>query len=544
MAANFWMVALFASFATVYPLARFARNHRSRSESRTWVGPGRPLLFPCQITHTQHLTRKHVSETSELLVGTPGYWNGRAGGSISVGRRVPSFTPWHTIDVADYLAQRHARLGCRDKVDEFLESQGVEASRYPYAYLVTAPNLTGCSWNSISFWYLYSAGKQLEAIVTEVGDFSNRKRRYFLTPSDKCTEGTSNDSRITSSVFAPHAKTRVDGTNGSCFYSRDRSCSLVARDPLSLNMEGRGPIDNTLEFMSSDGHVNLHAQIVSAGEEAIDPAQLTLIQMLPHLLILWRNKITPQVWTARKAVARFFQWKHNMWCCPGLSNQNASRSATQTERELEYIFRKYLRYLIKQSSSSLSVRYISDALPVAVDEQMLSIMAEKEPDSVEHLEFKVLTPAFYPRFVHYAHDFEAIFCELNDHHTIWLSNPALLPRLVLKKPPPILTTESYLDYGCFTVIKKLRRLPEKIKRPPVSSRATTMQSLGDIRRFRLSSMDGYVLSHEDDKTRCLYRKIVLKLFIADRIAWGGMGMLQLLILLFRLLLAWIIVSPP
>lgn len=65
--------------------------------------------------------------------------------------------------------------------------------------------------------------------------------------------------------------------------------------------------------------------------------------------------------------------------------------------------------------------------------------------------------------------------------------------------------------------KNFRRRPEKVERLLTSSQIATVQPSEDIRGVRLSSMDEYVLAHEDERTRCLYRRLVLKLFIAYRI---------------------------
>lgn len=53
-------------------------------------------------------------------------------------------------------------------------------------------------------------------------------------------------------------------------------------------------------------------------------------------------------------------------------------------------------------------------------------------------------------------------------------------------------------------------------------------------------MDGYVLAHEDPEARTAYRTLVLKLFIADRIALGSMDLLRLEIFVTRGLLAWLV----
>jgi hypothetical protein len=68
--------------------------------------------------------------------------------------------------------------------------------------------------------------------------------------------------------------------------------------------------------------------------------------------------------------------------------QSIGRHATKVECSLEPIFRNYLRFLVEQSLSSLSVRYVPDGVPDATGEQMLSAAAEGKPDTAEQLEFQ------------------------------------------------------------------------------------------------------------------------------------------------------------
>ncbi|KAI8946940.1 hypothetical protein F4801DRAFT_31735 [Xylaria longipes] len=535
-----WALALFALFATAcFLFLPLVWDYGRRAKSPTWIGPGRPLLFPCRITNTTLFPKKRSFDYSTLLIGVPVGWTGVAGGLISVDCQVPGFKSWYTIDAVDYLIPGSSHLRLRGKLDGFLASQGIEVSRYPYAYLVTTTRSIGSGRNPVSFWYLYSAEKQLVAIITEVDDAFGKRLAQFLMRDDKYIDDVNCDSSVMSSGSG---KPGHKDHRGSPFIFRNGICSLVASDPLSSNMEGMGPINNTVDLVSSEGHAKPLAQITSTGE-AIDPILLPLMQKLLFMLRWQWSRITAFPWIAKEAASLLVRRGLDVWEHPTLLKESITRDTTETERGLELVFRNYLRYLVKQSSSSLSVRYVPAGVPYAIDEEMLSTAAEGKPDTAKRLEFKVLTPAFYSRFVYYAHDFEAMFCEFNENRTIWLSEPTLLPKLVLKRPSPPLSTASYLDYAYFTAIRKLRKLPEKIQRPLASRQIATTQSLGDIRDFRLSSMDGYVLAHEEDKTRYLYRHLVLKLFIADRVAWGSISILSLGTLFLRVLLAWVIVLP-
>ncbi|KAI1142481.1 hypothetical protein F5Y05DRAFT_402294 [Hypoxylon sp. FL0543] len=513
-----------------------------------WDGPGRPLLFPCRTTHARLFPKKHSFVYSYLLVGIPVGWTGAAGGMISNDEHGTRASGWYKIDAADYLERGGGHLGLRGKLSAYLESQGVDASRYPYAYLVTAAKFLGYHFNPVSFWYLYSADKSLAAVILEVNNTFDERRMYFLetedatksieAPEDDSPEGASRACRFDDSK--PLRRMWPKDFHVSPFNSRKGAYSLIAHDPLNPNMEGRGPINNTINLISSKDHAKLVARIFSDGD-AIDPTKMSSLQKFRFLASWWWVGFVTFPRILKEATLLFFQKKLHVWYRPEPLKTSIGRHADKTERRLEPLFRRYLKHLVEQSPGPLSVKYVPSGIADAPVEIMMSASAREKPDPVDEMEFKVLTPVFYSRFVYYAHDFEAIFSELNENKTIWVSNPKLLPKLFIKKDPPLpLQTASYLDYGVFTAIKNLRQRPERLERPLTSSQAgTATHSLKDIRGFRLSSMDGYVLSHEDSEARQVYRNSVLKLFIADRIALGNVDILQLEHWILRLLLAWV-----
>jgi hypothetical protein len=389
----------------------------------------------------------------------------------------------------------------------------------------------------MSIWYLYSAEKQLMAIITEVSNAFQQQRLYFLGPRDNDVSDRGKADRVLNagaSTGLPRRGFERQDPDTTPFESQTGAYRLVASDPLSPNMEGLGLIDTTISLISSSSDAK-HVDRILSNHEPIDILKFSFLTKLGFLLRWWWAELIAFLRIRMSAAMVSGTQKSRDWYHPGNSGRSTCRNATREERELELVFRKYLRYLVKQSPSSLRVRYVSGDVYPALNEQILSGAAEMGPETAENLVFKVLTPTFYSRFVYYAHDFEAFFCELNESCTIWLSNPRLLPKLVLKKPAPPLITNSYVDYGCFSAIKKLR------KRPPVLGQLAAAQAPEDIRGFRLSAMDGFVLSNEGAIIRRRYRCNVLKLFIADRVAWSSMRILRLETVLLRLLIALIFV---
>ncbi|KAM5352434.1 hypothetical protein ACJ41O_005157 [Fusarium nematophilum] len=308
-------------------------------------------------------------------------------------------------------------------------------------------------------------------------------------------------------------------------------------------MVGFRGIDITINLGSSKGHPKLVARIFSEGQ-ALDPHALNAIQRLKFILgWFWVGFVTfPRI--VKEAAVLFYNRGLHVWYRPEPLKESMGRLADSTERQLEDVFRKYLGHLVRQSTAPISVKYIPSGVSEVVEEVFRSPSAVDSPVPTDHLEIQILTPVFYSRFIHYAHDFEAIFCELTESCTLSVDNPELLPKIFLKRTGPPLQASSLVDYLCFQLIKSLRRRPGKIERPltsadPVSS--SPSQAL-DIRGFRMSSMDAFVLEQDDVRLKKAYRAAAARLFIADRVAFGSTDLLDMMELVGRLGASWILAS--
>lgn len=326
-----------------------------------------------------------------------------------------------------------------------------------------------------------------------------------------------------------------------------------------------GHLDGTITLKSSKDHVKLIARLFAEGDP-LDPSTMSHLGKLKFLFGWWYVGFLTFPKIVKEAGALFFRRKLHVWYRPEPLKETISRAADATERQLEPVFRAYLRHLVARSRQNLIVTYVPclEASEAAAPEIMqsaasgaLARVSEQGPPSTSsnaqadgrHLEFRVLTPAFYTRFVHYAHDFEAIFSELRDNCTLWVSRPELLPEIfVTKKQAPTLTISSPKDFVYFSAIKKMRRLPEPIKRPltsasaPASQRNTTNgpYHVQDVRGFRISGLDAWVLSEADLDTKRQYRAIVLRVLLSEWTAWGSIGLLWVQHMILRLGSAWVV----
>lgn len=321
----------------------------------------------------------------------------------------------------------------------------------------------------------------------------------------------------------------------SPFNSRKGEYSLMASDPLGGDMDGFRGVDITINLSSSKGHPKLVARLFSEGS-AIEPLSMTAFEKINFLSMwFWVGLVTfPRI--ARQAFALFFKRGLHVWYRPEPLKDSLGRDADSTEKQLEDAFRHYLQYLVEHAKEPLIVEYTPCGIPNGTKEIFTSSTTLNDAGSdLGVVQIKVLTPSFYSRFVGYAHDFEAIFCELAESCTLWIDKPDMLPKIFLKKPSPPLHVSSTRDFLLFKAIQALRRRPDVIRRPLTSAEAAqpSPQAL-DIRAFRNSSMDAFILGQGDSKLKKTYQAALIQLFIAEGYFFGYVEVVRLLLLACRL----------
>lgn len=291
----------------------------------------------------------------------------------------------------------------------------MDPADYSHAFLVTAPKFLGYQFNPVSFWYLYSPDRILSAVVVEMNNIFGERRPYLVL-----RDATGDATRITSNEVSQPIPVWVNASwkkdfHMSPFHSRKGSYSLLARDPFEGDMEGFSGIDITLNLVSSKGQPKLDVRSYSEGKP-LDAAQMGPLEQTAFVLTrFWVGFPTfPRM--VRQAASLFFYHQLHIWYRPEPLKDSLGRLADNTEAKLELIFRQYLRYLVEQSTSPLSVTYVPSGLLESSEETFTSPGAAVHPEQTDYLKIKILTPVFYPRFVHYAHDFEAISCELAEMH--------------------------------------------------------------------------------------------------------------------------------
>ncbi|KAL7942131.1 hypothetical protein V8C42DRAFT_159148 [Trichoderma barbatum] len=508
-------------------------------------------LIPCRITHSRKLPKAHIFSYSYLTVGVTVGYRGNINGIISVDdpdistswvSKIWRVMSWFRVDADDYLERGSSKLGLRAKLDKYLKSQDANPGDYPHAFLVTAPKFLGYQFNPVSFWYLYSPDRTLSAVVLEMNNIFGERRPYMVLPgtADGAACNSSHEESCPASTWIK-ASWKKD-FHLSPFNSRKGSYSLLARDPFEGNMANFCGIDTTLTLVSSEGLSKLAVRLQSDGTP-IETSQMGLFVKAGFVLAwFWVGLLTfPRI--IRQAASLFLRLRLHIWYRPEPLINTLGRLAGSTEGKLEPVFRQYLQFLVEQSPNPLSVTYRPSGLPESSEETFISPETSVRPEQIEYMMIKILSPVFYSRFIHYAHDFEAIFCELAESCTIWVDRPEILPKIFLKKRPPPLHIPSFMDFLYFKIIQRLRRRPARIMRPMTSAdSAEPTMTLEDVRGFRISPMDAFVLQHSSRETRASYRSLLARMFVADRFFYGITEIIDALLLTGRFGVAWWLVS--
>lgn len=528
--------------------------HIFQPPSAQWTDSAGSVFIPSRTTHSRFFPKKHSFAYSYLTVGVPVGLRSSVNGILDVDSKLPSAargwwawlaSPLYEVDSAGYLARGTDKGGLREKLNRFLANQSIDPDDYPHAFLVTAPKFLGYSFNPVSFWYLYSSDKILSAMILEVNNTFDERRPYlvFRDFDQEAKHIQSSDAASVNPVSKISAAFEKD-FHVSPFNSRKGSYSVLAKDPLGPGMATFSALDVTINLKSSKGHPKLVARLVNQ-TDAVDVAAMSALRKILFVCQWsWIGFATfPRI--VKEAAALFFRRSLHVWYRPEPLKQSLGRHATPTERDLEVVFREYLRHRVEQSPKDIRVRYVASGITSAASEDVFSSHAATA--AACDIEIRVLTPVFYARFVHYAHDFEGIFNELAESRTIAVDKPDMLPHIFLKKGAPPFHAASLAEYAGFKLIQALRCTPEPIPQSMTSAATgkkatTTLLRPVDIREFRISSMDAYVLEHGSDSLKKTYRAAVSRLFLADRFFLGTLELLSTVEYLCRAGVAYCFVS--
>ncbi|KUJ16097.1 uncharacterized protein LY89DRAFT_648248 [Mollisia scopiformis] len=534
-----YVVAVF----TTLQIARFAIA-LSRSEFCSDEFPVKPMLFPCQTSHVRMFPKKHGFSYSYLLVGIPVGWKGNSRGMISAEEedsrpwyiRWLSMKPslgWWTVNSDDYLARGHVHDGLTGKLRGYLESQGVDHKKYAFAYLLTAAKFLGYASNPVSVWHLYSAKRELQALVLEVNNTSDERHTYFLEPSS--AKLVSRGADIPDSI-------RYSGSLNKDFYvstfnDRAGKYSVAAYDPLFPFMSGAGPVNTTITLSSANSRAMLIARVYSAGQ-ALDPSSMSVWAKTKFLASWWWvGYLTFFPRTVYEAFRLLFRRGVPWVSRPEPRKNTLSRHADPTEIHIEKHFWEYLEDRVMSSENDITLQYISAGLLGPSSEGRT---ARSHTSGERTLEIRVLTPIFYSRIVQYADIYAGLLQEIQSK-TITISDLTLL-KLLSFEYSPILNPKISRAGICFALIKKMRSEVPPIPLLEKPDPGSEVFQIPSHSVHGLSALDHYVSATASPSEVYNYVRGVLKLLFAERIAHGWMEILNFEIFIVRLMAIWAVVK--
>ena len=365
-----------------------SRNKEYKEYKDKYTEPFKPYLIPARTSHTRLFPKQHSFSFSYLLVGVPIGWSSRSGKSLLSIDSTSSVTSggrgWYDVDNQDYL-HRGRRGSLRQKLDEYLNTQGRAVRDYPHAYLVTAPKFLGYAFNPVSFWYLYNENKVLSAMILEVNNTFDERRMYFLeqgvTPAatDRSSTRDAKDN-LRKEIYSFSTKWPKD-FHVSPFNSRKGSYSLVAHDPF-LHLPGAPAINNTITLSSSKHHAKLIARIFSTSE-AIDPSTLSTYGTFRFICSWWWVGFVTFPRIVREAAKLFWKRGLHVWFRPEVLPGSIGRHATKEEVVIEAVFRQWLLGLLNGTDGKLILRYtIPEGMEIASSNESLEKPAEFQKSQI------------------------------------------------------------------------------------------------------------------------------------------------------------------
>jgi hypothetical protein len=403
-------------------------------------------------------------------------------------------------------------------------------------------------------------------MVLEVNNTFGERRLYLLKAEEKAT-----DESVPDGFDAPAKATKFTNAwdkdfHVSPFNSRKGTYSLTAADPVAALKTGSKVLDNIVVLNSSKAHAKLVARVYSDGDH-MDPTNMSTSQVMKLLASwFWVGFLTfPRI--IAQAYKLYFKRRLHVWFRPEVLASSIGRTHTASEAIMEAFFLAYLNYLMDSASSPLQVTYTPAG--GLGDSVVLTSKDITQGQITKELTLRVLTPAFYTRFAHYAHTTEAFDRESlhvsTQNQTLVIENAEHLPILLGSSAPSSSSATSKLnklDQYRWRLLQRLRSPPPASAYPDTHTELHDLASVSDIRRLPLSPLDNFVLSDFGDdgkyattvatqlfkhepatfppqfstKLRDVYRNTAMKIFIADTYLLGFEGLIGVFDVLVRVLL--------
>lgn len=203
---------------------------------------------------------------------------------------------------------------------------------------------------------------------------------------------------------------------------------MLAKDPLGPGMRGFRGLDISITLSSSKDQPKLFANLLSEGE-AIDPYKISILGRVQFISSWFGSVLAILPRFMMESTILFFKPSLHFWYRPEPYKESIGHSANWIEKILEQVFRECLKHLVQRSTTPVTILYTPGGVAEASEQTFISPSTCGPGESICEIKIKVLTPIFYSRFVYYAHDSEAIFCEVAESCTLWTDKPEQLTKV-------------------------------------------------------------------------------------------------------------------
>lgn len=326
----------------------------------------------------------------------------------------------------------------------------------------------------------------------------------------------------------------------SPFNSRKGYYSVLTSDPLGPELNGFRGIDVTITLNSSKGQPKLVARLFSDGP-AVDPASLGSLSKAAVLARwFWVGFATlPRIFW--QAAVLLYRLKLDMWRKPEPLMGTLGRRATSVEESLERCFSEYLELLVRRSGKPISVKYYASGL-LSCPERIFTSCNGKDPENDMVLELRVLTPAFYSRFIQYWNHLDAVNAELNVHKTIWVDKPELLS-YIFGKISITSRSISLSDRLFASLLRLLRNKPRRITLDStLEGPSRTWHVAFGNKEDTMSNMDSYILLNGSRDLKMELKCATVRQLVADRFFIGRTEILDRMSCVARVGIAYVCVK--
>ncbi|KAJ5760002.1 hypothetical protein N7520_007158 [Penicillium odoratum] len=490
---------------------------------------------------------------SYFLVGIPVGLAGNIGTVLSIDMNRPALDGskqkrgsnwcWFTIDQERYLEPGNSPDGLEGKLHSWLKNKGEDPQQWPYAYLVSVPVFLGCTRNAVTWWFLYSATRELNAMVFEANNSFGERHCSFVrleqvgadirpdhhVPETRTVPTPTSNKSVMSVQFIdskPQSKSYKARWTKDFFLSPyekvEGFLATSCGDPCGAKDSKNGDIKLNTTLQAADGRAKIITRVYPCGSP-VDPLSTsawTLIKFLvgwSYIGALSRPRIIYEALRIR------FRGNMPYLKKPQVIRQNIPRDETQLERFLEQYFRLYLSYLTARSPTPLTLTYQPSKSHVLRPEKFFSKsnISSQNPlvKDIPTVTVQALTPSLYTNILQYTDAVIGFTAELNLcpvpatslSQSLWASDPTVLKQLVESSSLSIVSapnTQPGPTWTC-TIRKALIHL------------------LRGSGRSSPTFMDQFVYDHLSATMQRNYQAALIRILIAERFAvWGSHTMVS------------------